>query len=169
MREPLTWISMLEASNVAFNVGSTRTLCRCTTCRAAVSPSAKARTRNHLTETRNSKPPTRNLGFGVSVSGFGSTHRVDVSCRLRARGCSPNWGTSLVRSTCRRTSLVRNPCRRTSLVRNPYKRNSLVRNPYMRISLVRNCLLLGPCSRTIPRALWWSWGGGLFLMSDVPL
>ena len=29
--------------------------------------------------------------------------------------------------------------------------------------------LLGPYSRTIPRALWWSLGGGLFLVSEVPL
>ena len=27
----------------------------------------------------------------------------------------------------------------------------------------------GPYSRTMPMALWWSWGGGLFLMSEVPL
>ena len=29
--------------------------------------------------------------------------------------------------------------------------------------------LIGPYSRTIPRVLWWSSGGGLFLMSEVPL
>ena len=28
---------------------------------------------------------------------------------------------------------------------------------------------LGPYGRTLSRALWWSWGGGLFLMSEVPL
>ena len=36
-------------------------------------------------------------------------------------------------------------------------------------SLIRNAPLLGPCSRTIHMVLWWSWGGGLFLMSEVPL
>ena len=36
-------------------------------------------------------------------------------------------------------------------------------------SLIRNTPLLGPYSRTIPRVLRWSWGGGLFLMSEVPL
>ena len=36
-------------------------------------------------------------------------------------------------------------------------------------SLIRNTPLLGPCSRTIPRVLCWSQGGGLFLMSEVLL
>ena len=36
-------------------------------------------------------------------------------------------------------------------------------------SLIRNCLLLGPYSRTMPRALRLSWVGGQFLMSEVPL
>ena len=34
---------------------------------------------------------------------------------------------------------------------------------YRVTSLIRNCLLLGPYSRTMPRVLWWSWGGGGFL------
>jgi hypothetical protein len=36
-------------------------------------------------------------------------------------------------------------------------------------SLIRNSDELGPCSRTVPKALWWSWGGWRFLMSEVPL
>ena len=28
---------------------------------------------------------------------------------------------------------------------------------------------LGPYRWAMPRALWWSWGGGRFLMSEVPL
>ena len=40
---------------------------------------------------------------------------------------------------------------------------------YRGTSLIRNTSLLGPYSRTIPRLSWWSWGGGLFLMSEVPL
>jgi len=28
---------------------------------------------------------------------------------------------------------------------------------------------LGPYSMAMPGALWWSWGGGWFLMSEVPL
>ena len=30
-------------------------------------------------------------------------------------------------------------------------------------ALIRNTPLLGPYIRTIPRVLWWSWGGGCFL------
>jgi len=40
---------------------------------------------------------------------------------------------------------------------------------YRGTSLIRNSLSLGPYSRTVPRALWWSEGGGRFLMSEVPL
>jgi len=35
------------------------------------------------------------------------------------------------------------------------------------ISLIRNSAPLGPYRRTMPRALWWPLGGGLFLMSEV--
>ena len=35
-------------------------------------------------------------------------------------------------------------------------------------SLTRNSAPLGPCSRNMPRVLRFSWGGGLFLMSEVP-
>ena len=40
---------------------------------------------------------------------------------------------------------------------------------YRGTSLIRNSAPLGPYSRTMPRALWWSEGGGLFLMIEVPL
>ena len=40
---------------------------------------------------------------------------------------------------------------------------------YRGASLIRNTPLLGPHSRTIPRVVRWSYGGGLFLMSEVPL
>ena len=40
---------------------------------------------------------------------------------------------------------------------------------YRGTSLISNCNLLGPYSRTVPRVLWWPWGGVLFLMSEVPL
>ena len=40
---------------------------------------------------------------------------------------------------------------------------------YSGTSLIRNRFLLGPYSRTMPRALRWSWVGVLFLMSEVPL
>ena len=36
-------------------------------------------------------------------------------------------------------------------------------------SLIRNSTPLGPCSRTMPRALWCSYGEVLFLISEVPL
>ena len=35
--------------------------------------------------------------------------------------------------------------------------------------LAHKKLLLGPYSRTLPRALWRPWGGGQFLMGEVPL
>jgi hypothetical protein len=34
---------------------------------------------------------------------------------------------------------------------------------------MRNNPLLGPYGRSIPRVLWWSYWGGLFLLSEVPL
>ena len=40
---------------------------------------------------------------------------------------------------------------------------------YRVASLIRNSFLLGPYSRPMPRALWWSLGVWLFLMSEVPL
>ena len=40
---------------------------------------------------------------------------------------------------------------------------------YRGTSLIRNSATLGPYSRNTPRALWWSYGGGRFLMSEVPL
>ena len=41
--------------------------------------------------------------------------------------------------------------------------------PYRGISPIRNRTPLGPNRRPMRRALWWSWGGGQFLMSEVPL
>ena len=40
---------------------------------------------------------------------------------------------------------------------------------YRGTSLIRNSAPLGPYmySRNMPRDLWWSWEGGLFLMSEV--
>ena len=40
---------------------------------------------------------------------------------------------------------------------------------YRGTSLIRNRTTLGPCSRPMPRVLWRSQGGRLFLMSEVPL
>ena len=36
-------------------------------------------------------------------------------------------------------------------------------------SLIRNNAPLGPYNRTMPMTLWWSWGRGLILISEVPL
>ena len=36
-------------------------------------------------------------------------------------------------------------------------------------SLIRNNSFLGPYSRTISRAVWWPYGGGVFLTSEVSL
>ena len=41
--------------------------------------------------------------------------------------------------------------------------------PYSGTSLICNSAPLGPCCETMHRALWWSYGAGLFLMSGVPL
>ena len=40
--------------------------------------------------------------------------------------------------------------------------------PYRGTSFIRNDLLLGPYSRTIPRVLWWSLGGGAVLYERGP-
>ena len=40
---------------------------------------------------------------------------------------------------------------------------------YRGTSLIRNCAPLGPYSRTMPRVLGGSLGGGRFLMSQIPL
>ena len=40
---------------------------------------------------------------------------------------------------------------------------------YRGTSLIRNIPLSGPYSRTMPRALWWPHGRGLFLLSEVSL
>ena len=41
------------------------------------------------------------------------------------------------------------------------------RIPYRGTSLIRKNLHLRPYSRTMPKALRWSYGGGQFLMSEV--
>jgi hypothetical protein len=41
--------------------------------------------------------------------------------------------------------------------------------PYKVTSLTKNNPLLGPYSRTMSKAIWWSYGRGVFLMSEVPL
>ena len=46
---------------------------------------------------------------------------------------------------------------------------SLGTDGYRGTSLIRHCPPLGPCSRTMPRALWGSEGGEQFLVSEVPL
>ena len=40
---------------------------------------------------------------------------------------------------------------------------------YRGTSLIRDSPLLGPYSRPMPRAPWWSQGGGQFLASKLPL
>jgi len=45
----------------------------------------------------------------------------------------------------------------------------LIRTLYTGTSLIRNIAPQGPYSRTMPRARWWSLGGVLFLISEVPL
>ena len=59
--------------------------------------------------------------------------------------------------------------RGTSLIRNRYPRRTTLGWSYRGISLIRNSGRLGPCSRTMPRALWQSQGGGQFLIHEVLL
>jgi len=40
---------------------------------------------------------------------------------------------------------------------------------YRGTSLIRNSAPQGPYSRNMHRVLWWSWGGELFRMREVPL
>ena len=40
---------------------------------------------------------------------------------------------------------------------------------YMGTLLIRNSTHLGPYSGTMPRALWWSLGGGSIFVGEVPL
>ena len=49
------------------------------------------------------------------------------------------------------------------------KRNSLLPLRCRGTSLIRNRHPVGSCSRTVPRLLWLSYGGGRFFMSEVPL
>jgi len=50
-----------------------------------------------------------------------------------------------------------------------YKSVNFRAKKYKGTSLIRNSAPLGPYSGTMPRALWWSWGGWLLLISEVPL
>ena len=45
----------------------------------------------------------------------------------------------------------------------------MYRGTYRGTSQLTNSGRLGPYGRTLPRAIWQSQGGGLFLMSEVPL
>ena len=47
--------------------------------------------------------------------------------------------------------------------------HSAADGPYRSTSLIRNSAPIGPYSRTMPRALWWSLAEVLFLRSEVPL
>ena len=44
-----------------------------------------------------------------------------------------------------------------------------VHRRYRGTSLIKNNPCLGSYSRLKPKALWWSFGGALFLMREVPL
>ena len=74
--------------------------------------------------------------------------------------------------------------RGTSLIRNsaplrPYTKGTVVASSswchpgthllYRGTSLIRKRTPLGPHRRPMPRVIWWSWEGGRFLMSEVPL
>ena len=50
-----------------------------------------------------------------------------------------------------------------------HKHDAGIPAPYRGASLIKNSATLGSYRRAMPRALWWSYGGGLFLMSEVPL
>ena len=55
-------------------------------------------------------------------------------------------------------------------MRSPTSAAALQIMHYRGTSLIRNSPLLGSYSNTVPRVLWWSWGGGgLLLMGEIPL
>jgi len=52
----------------------------------------------------------------------------------------------------------------------PLRVDSLIpASTYRGTSLIKNSHPLGPYSRPMPRALWWSQGGMRFVVSEVPL
>jgi len=51
----------------------------------------------------------------------------------------------------------------------PFTEGTALFVDYRGTSRIRNSAPLGPYSRSMSRALWWSLGGWLFLMSEVPL
>jgi len=51
----------------------------------------------------------------------------------------------------------------------PTSKEAADEKAYRGTSLIRNAPPIGPYSMPMPRALWWFWGGVLFLMSVVPL
>lgn len=97
--------------------------------------------------TRNPKPQTSNLKPET----------------LRPQPLTPNQATG-VRATARSSTA-------TSAGTPTVSTRCLLSNPQpcRDTSLIRNTPLLGSFSRTIPRTLWWSWGGGFLPTSEVPL
>ena len=62
---------------------------------------------------------------------------------------------------------------RASIISGPWhwfcKKDRAHEARYGATPLTRNAPLLRPYSRTLPRVMQWSYGGGLFFMSEVPL
>ena len=52
---------------------------------------------------------------------------------------------------------------------NTFVDSDILHPRYRGASLIKTSAPLGHYSSTMPRALRWSWGAGLFLMSEVPL
>ena len=83
---------------------------------------------------------TRNWSGGVALSGLRPLQDA-LSAVVPCDACDQST----------RLSLLAHPCR------------------YRGASLIKSSAPLGAHSKDMPRALWWSLGGGLFLVSEVPL
>ena len=139
------------------------------------------------------------LGFGVWVSEFGvschkakleprtvragssggnitSYHPATILSGIGAIGDSTRWSTTLpskvnlphaINFTCKSGHVTPQYLGTTRPACSTVWTE--LRDRYRGTSIIKNTPLLGPYSGTIPRVLWQSLGGGLSLMSEVPL
>ena len=100
----------------------------------------------------------------------GLPRKVDI--RLPGKGDSNSHGARPVHQKHRWTRTNRLSIKISlSLPIDPrYPEPTLARSRrYRGTSLIRKCTPLGPYCRLMPRVLGWSWGGGCFLVDEVPL
>ena len=102
--------------------------------------------------------------FELVESGMCCARKVNI--RLPGKGNSTRKVDVIKWIRTRRLSITNSLCGARSL---GCPQGIAKRGNHRATLLIRNCNLLGPYSRTVPRALWWPKGGVLFLMSEVPL